>query len=109
MRAFDAIELAGEVERLLARPGQLHQFEIFGGAAITFGLRRKIAVAFLLVVGFAGDNVDGEPAAAQMVEGRDLARHQCRRDKAGTMRDQITEPLGARRRMQRHQKPFGGG
>src|SRR6516165_8086407 len=43
-----------------------------------------------------------------MIEGRDFARHQGRRDKAGTMRDQITEPLGARRGMQRHQKTFCG-
>src|SRR6516162_2829088 len=40
-RAFDPIELPGEIERPLARPGELHQFEILRGAqiALPFGLK----------------------------------------------------------------------
>jgi len=49
--------------------------------------------------------VDREPAAAQMIEGCDFARHQGRRDKTGAMRDQITEPLGALGRVQGDRKP----
>ena len=60
MRAFDAIERAVEVERPFARPGELHQFEIFGGAAVALRLRREIAVAFLLVVGLAGAERDDD-------------------------------------------------
>ena len=74
---------------------------------MALGLGREIAVAFLLVVGLAGDDVEREPAAAQMIEGRDFARHQGRRDEAGAMRDQITKPLSARRRMQSNQKALG--
>ena len=72
---------------------------------MALGLGRKIAVAFLFVVGLAGDDVDREPAAAQMIEGCDFARHQGRRDKTGAMRDQITEPLGALGRVQGDRKP----
>ena len=108
MRAFDLVEVAREIERPLVRPGKLHQFEIFGGAAIALGLRREIAVALLLVVGLAGDDVQDEPAAGEMVEGRDLARHQGRRHEARPVRDEITEPFGARRRVQRDQKALGG-
>ena len=75
MRAFYAIERAGEVERPLVNPRQFHQFEIFGGAPVTFGLRREIAVAFLLVVGLTSNDMDGEPAAAQVIEGGDFASH----------------------------------
>ena len=109
MGALDAIELACEIERPIARPGKLHQFEIFGGAAIALRLRREIAVALLLVVGLAGDDVQDEPALGEMVEGRDLARHQGRRHKARPVRDEITEPFGPRRRVLRDQKTLGGG
>ena len=109
MGAFDRVEVAGEIERPLVRPGKLHQFEIFGGAAIALILGREIAVAFLLVVGLAGDDVQDEAAFGEMVEGRDLARHQSRRHKARPVGDEITQPFGARRRVQRDQKTLGGG
>src|ERR1700733_11126732 len=108
MRALHAIELAGKIERLLARPGKLHQFKIFAGAAIPLRLRREVAVALLFVVGLAGDDVHDEPAAGEVIEGGDLARHQRRRHKARPVRNQITEPLGLFRCMQRDQKTFRG-
>src|SRR6516225_10215144 len=41
-RAFDPIELPGEIERPLARPGELHQFEILRGAQIALAFRTEI-------------------------------------------------------------------
>ncbi len=103
-----AVELAGEIERLLARPGELHQFEILGGAPVALDLRAEVAVAVLLLVGLAGDDVHGEPAVGQVIEGRDLARHQGRRDEARPVRHQVAEPLGVRGGMQRDEEALRG-
>src|SRR5262245_13239309 len=93
MRAFDAVELAGEIEWPLARPGELDELEILRGALIALRLRAEVAVALLLLIGLARDDVDGEPSAGQMIEGRDLARHQGRGDEARPVGHEIAEPL----------------
>ena len=67
---------------------------IFGGAAIALLLGREVAVALLLGVARAGDDVQRDAAVGQVVEGRDLARGQGRRDEARPMRDQEAQPLG---------------
>ncbi len=107
--ALHAIELACEIERFRAGPGELHQLEIFGGAAIALDLRAEVAVALLLLVGLAGDDVDCEPAVGEMIEGRDLARHQGGRDEARPVRDQIAELARVVGGVQRDKESFGRG
>src|SRR5262245_28915380 len=71
-RAFDPIELPGEIERPLAQPGELHQFEILRGAQIALAFRTEITVALLLIIGFASDDVHRQSSAGEVIEGGDL-------------------------------------
>src|SRR5439155_20377839 len=80
----------------LARPGELHQFEIFRSPPVTLGLRAEVAISLLLVVGLAGDDVHDEPSVGQMVERRDLAGHQGRRNESRPMRYEVAELLCVR-------------
>ena len=96
MRTRDTIEISREIERFFVRPGELHQFEILRGPPITLGLRAKVAVALLFVIGLAGDDVHGEPAVGEMVERRDLAGHQGRRNESRPMRYEVAELLCVR-------------
>lgn len=73
MCAFDAIELAREIERPVVRPGELHQLQIFRRPSVALVLRAEISVSLLLVVRFTRDDMDGKPAAGQMIEGGDFA------------------------------------
>ena len=69
----DPVESAIEIEGLIRGPSALHQVQIFLRPLIALGLRREVAVALLLGVGLAGDDVERETAAGQLIEGRDLA------------------------------------
>ena len=93
------------VERLLLGPGAAQQADIFGGAAIACGMVGPVAVLGLIGVAAAGDDVHRETAAAQLVERRQLARGERRRDKAGAVRQQKAEPLGHRGGMRPDQEP----
>jgi len=57
--------------------------QVFLRPAIALDLRAEVAVAFLLGIGLAGDDVQGQPPARELVEGGDLAREQGRLDEAG--------------------------
>ena len=107
LRAAHLVELAREVEAPLARPGELHHLEIFGGAAVALLLEREVAVAMLLGIARPGDDVQGDAALGEMVEGRDLARRQGRRDEARPVRDQEAQPLGVVGRILRDQEALG--
>jgi len=106
--ALDPVEFAGEIEWSLARPGELHQFEIFRSPPVTLGLRAEVAISLLLVVGLAGDDVHGEPSVGQMVERRDLAGHQGRRNESRPMRYEVAELLCVRGSVKRDEEPFCG-
>ena len=56
---------------------------------IALGLGCEIAIAFLFGISLAGDHVQRDAAAGQVVEGCDLAREQGGRHEARPMRDQI--------------------
>src|SRR5882757_1171026 len=85
-RALELIVLAVMVEGLLAGPDPLQNADIFVGSRITLRVIEEIAVALLLGVVTAADHVDGDPPAGELVERRELARRQRRRDEAGAMR-----------------------
>ena len=93
------------VERLRLGPGAAQQTDIFGGAAIARGMVGPVAVLGLIRVAAARDDVHRQAAAAQLVERRQLAGGERRRDKAGTVRQQKTEPLGDRGGVRPDQEP----
>ena len=105
--AAHLVELALEVEALLARPGELHHLDIFGGAAVAHVLGREVAVALLLGVARARDDVQRDPALGQVIEGRDLACGQRRRDEARPVRDQVAQPFGVLRCVLGDEKALG--
>jgi hypothetical protein len=70
----EAIVRAVVIERLRLGPDAAQDAEIFVGARIACVVVEEIAVALLLAVGAARDEVHGEAAAAELVERRDPAR-----------------------------------
>ena len=104
MGAAHPVEPAVEIEGPFGGPRPLHQVQIFLRPLIALGLRREVAVAFLLGVGLAGDDVERKTAAGQLIEGRDLAGKQGGRDEAWPVSDKICHPLGPRRRVHCHEE-----
>ena len=98
------IEFAVMVERLLLGPGPAQQTDIFRGAAIACFVVGPVPVPGLIGVAAAGNDMDRETAAAQLVERRELARGKRRRNKAWAVRQQKAEPLGHRGGMRPDQK-----
>lgn len=106
-RAAQAIELALEVEALVAGPHALHHLDVLGGAAIAHFLGGEVALVLLLGIAGARDDVDRDAPAGELIEGGDLARRQGRRDESRTMGDEKTQPFGVLRRVLGDQKPLG--
>ena len=96
------------VEGLARGPGAAQQADIFVGAAIALVVVGPVAVLRLVGVAAAGDDVDGEPPARQLVQCRQFARGERRRDKPRAVRQQKPEPPGHRRGMRADEKPVGG-
>src|SRR5207249_7687871 len=106
-RALDPIELPGEIERLLRGPHTAHDLQIFVGAPVAGVMVEPVAVARLLAVAAAGDDVQGQAAAGEVIERRRLPRGQRGRDEAGPMREEIGEALGDGGRVSRDQEAIG--
>jgi hypothetical protein len=87
--AANPIEPTLEVEWRVRCPGAFHKMQILPRPLIALGLGCKIAVAFLFGVSLAGDHVQRDTAAHQLVEGCDLASEQGGRHEARPMSDQI--------------------
>ena len=79
------------VERPAAAPGLLDDAEEFVAARITLVVVQEVAVALLFGVVAAADDMHGQAAIAELVEGGQLARGQGRRDKPGAVRQQDAE------------------
>ena len=75
--------------------------------AVALLLGGEVAVALLLGVAGAGDDVQGDAALGQVIEGRDLAGGQGRRHEARAMGDQKAQPLGVMGGVLGHQETFG--
>ena len=56
---------------------------------VALGLGREVAVSFLFGIGLAGDNVQRDAAAGELVEGCHLAREQGGRHEARPMSYQV--------------------
>jgi hypothetical protein len=70
----EGVVLAGEVPRLVAGPGRLEDLHVLAGAGVALVLGEGVALAALLVVVAAGDDVDGDPAARGVVQRRERLR-----------------------------------
>ena len=105
--AAHLVEGAAEVEALRRGPGEFHHLDVLGGAAVALLLGREVAVAFLLGVARAGDDVQRDAALGQVIEGGDLAGGQRRRHEARAMGDQEAQPLGVMGGVLRHQEALG--
>ena len=105
--ALDAVELAAVIERAVAGPHLAHHFQIFAGATVTVILGQEVALARLILVAGAGDDVQRHPALRELVEGRDLPRGQRRRHRARPVRDQEFDPFGVVGSIERDAKTFG--
>lgn len=93
----EAVVRALMVEGLVRRPRLLDDLDGLTGARVPLVLGEEIALALLLVVIAAGDEVDGEAAVADPVQrGEGLGRERRVRD-VGAVGDQDLERLGAGR------------
>ena len=92
---LDLVIFAGIVERLLAGPFQPHDVEELAGAGVALVLVvERVAVLAQFGGVAAGDDVQRDAAAIELVEGRELARQQRRRGEARPLRDHHLERFG---------------
>src|SRR6218665_1612807 len=82
------------IERLGRAPALADDVEIFVGARIALFLAQEVAIALLLCVRPAGDDMDGQATAGKMVERSELSRGQRRRNKARPMRQKEVQTIG---------------
>ena len=75
-------------------PHRLQHGDILVRPGVARILVEPVAVAPLVRVVAARDDVDRGPAAAELVERREAPRREGRRDEPRPMRDEETEPLG---------------
>ena len=106
---LEVVELAVVVERGLAAQHAPHHVEVLAGAAVAGVVVAVVAVAALFGVAAAGDDVDGDAAAGEVVERGELAGGEGRRDEAGPVGDQELDPLRAGGGGLRHVQPVGRG
>ena len=92
--ALEAVELAVVVDRAVGRPERAEDVEVLVGAAVARVVVEEVAVAPLVGVAAAGDDVHGDAPARELVERRELARRQRGRDEPGPVGEQHAEPLG---------------
>ena len=102
-----AAEFARMVERRRLGPGPAQQRDVLGGAAIAGLVVGPVAVFRLVGVAAARNDVHRQPAAAELVEGRQLARGDWRRNKTRPVRQQKSQPVGHCRGVRADQKPVG--
>ncbi len=92
--ALEAVVFALVVDRLVGRPDALDDVEVLAGAGIAGVLVQPVAVAPLLLVVAAGDDVHRQASAREGVERRQRPRGQGRRHESGPVGQQDAEPLG---------------
>ena len=96
-RAHEIVVLALVIDRLVCGPDAAKDFDILVGARVALVMRQEIAVLALIGVVAARDDMHREPSAAEMIERRQLARRQRRRDEARPMRQHQAELFGHER------------
>src|SRR5581483_11965616 len=91
---LEAVELAGVIERLRARPHASQHLDVLVRAAVARIMVQEVTVAALLGVAAAGDHVQGNAAAGRVVQGRNRPRGEGGEHKAGPVGDE--EPQAPR-------------
>ena len=84
----EVVELAVVVERLGAGPRPLDDLDVLAGARVPLVLGERVALAALLVVVAAGDEVHRQPAAGELVQRRERLRRVRRVRDVGPVREQ---------------------
>ena len=106
---LQAVKLPGVVKGFRFRPDAAQHRHILVRAAVAGTVFQPVPVLPLLPVVAAGDDVQGNAAVGELVQGSGLARRQGGRHKSGAMGNQIAQPFRMRRRVARHLKPVGRG
>src|ERR1700749_3034364 len=86
--------LAVVVEWPVGRPRSLQDVEIFVGPVVAAVFVQEVSVAALLTVGATSDDMDGDAATRELIEGREGARSQGRGNKAWAVSNEVAEPRG---------------
>lgn len=106
-RLFRLIKVIGDIHRLFGGPHRAKGLKEGIGARIALVVIEIIAVAALLGVIAAADDMHRQPSAQQMFKGSELTRGEGRRDKTGTMSQQKADLLRRQARQRGHQKSVG--
>ena len=93
---LEAVVLALVVEGLVAGPQPAQQRQVFVGALVALVVVQVVAIAALLGIRPAGDEVHAQPATAELVERGDLPRRQRGHREARPVRQHEMHALGVR-------------
>jgi len=85
------------IHRAVGGPDPLEDVQVLVGTGIALIMVEPVAIALLVRVAAAADHVERQPAAAELVECRQLPRRQRRCDHPGTIGQQDAHPLRRRR------------
>ena len=102
--ALEAIVGALVIERLVAGPHMTQHLEVFVSASISLVVTEPVAVAALIGVDAAGNDVQPQPPPSEIVESGGGAGGERWRDEAGAMCDQEFQSLGLVRAVLRYLK-----
>ena len=105
--ALDPVERALVVHRRLGGPDGLQDGDVLVGAGVALVLAQPVAVARLVGVVAAGDDVDGGPPAGELVEGGEGTGGRGRALEARAVRDEEADALRVRPGMGRDLQPVG--
>ena len=106
-RLFSLIKIVGDIHRLFGGPHLADGLKEGIGSRVALVVIEIIAVAALLGVIAAADDMYRQAAAQQMFKGGELTRGEGRRDKTGTMSQQEADMLRRQPRQRGHQKAVG--
>ena len=102
-----AIELALVIQRRRLRPQPSEQADVLVSTPIAIVLAQEVALALLFLVTGTGNDVQRHSPLGELIEGRNLARCQSRRNRSGPMRDQKFQARRFHCGVQRDVETFG--
>ena len=107
-RPLDPVEVAVVVERRPGRPRLAEHPDVLGRAAVPVAVVGEVAVAGLVGVAAAADDVHGGPAPAELVERGELAGRQRRGHEPGAVGHEQAQALRGRGHVGADEEPVGG-
>ena len=110
VRALEPVELALVVEGLVGGERPAQDLHVLGGPPVAVIVRDEVAVPVLVGLVATGDEVNRDAAAAgEVVERRELARHEGRLGESGPVGNEHAQPLGDVQRVRRDREPVDPG